>query len=69
MSGIFFPLTSYPAIVIPFIRLLPTTAAFEGARQALLNWTFEPEYALNLAITAMFIFARAVYTFNKWMEE
>ncbi len=69
MSGIFFPLTSYPANVIPFIRLLPTTAAFDGARQALLNGTFEPGYALNLAITAIFIFALAVYTFNKWMEE
>jgi lipooligosaccharide transport system permease protein len=69
MSGIFFPLTSYPARVIPFIRLLPTTAAFDGARQALLNGTFEPGYALNLAITAIFIFVLAVYTFNKWMEE
>ncbi len=69
MSGIFFPLTSYPAKVIPFIRLLPTTAAFDGARQALLGGTFEPGYALNLAITAIFIFALAVYTFNKWMEE
>ena len=69
MSGIFFPLTSYPAKVIPFIRLLPTTAAFEGARQALLHGTFEPGYALNLAITAIFIFALAVYTFNRWMEE
>jgi lipooligosaccharide transport system permease protein len=69
MSGIFFPLTSYPAKVIPLIRLFPTTAAFEGARQALLKGIFEPEYALNLAITAMFIFALAVYTFDKWVEE
>ncbi len=69
MSGIFFPLTSYPAGVIPVVRLLPTTAAFEGARQALLRGTFEPGYALNLALTALVIFALAVYTFNKWMEE
>jgi lipooligosaccharide transport system permease protein len=69
MSGIFFPLSSYPAKVIPFIRLLPTTAVFEGARQALLHGTFEPAFALNLALTATFFFALAVYTFNRWMEE
>jgi lipooligosaccharide transport system permease protein len=41
MSGIFFPLTSYPSKILPFIRLLPTTAASEGARLALLNGAFE----------------------------
>jgi lipooligosaccharide transport system permease protein len=69
MSGIFFPLTSYPANVIPLIQLLPTTAVFEGARQALLHGTFEPGYAVNLVLTATFFFALAVYTFNRWMEE
>ncbi len=69
MSGIFFPLTSYPEAIIPFIRLLPTTAAFEGARQALLSGAFEPGYALNLAVTATVVFALAVITFNRWMEE
>jgi len=69
MSGIFFPLTSYPESFIPAIRLLPTTAAFEGARQGLLHGTFEPGYALNLALSATGIFALAVYTFNKWIEE
>ncbi len=69
MSGIFFPLSSYPAGVIPVIRLLPTTAAFDGARQALLNGTFVPAYALNLGLTAIFFFALAVYTFNRRMAE
>ena len=69
MSGIFFPLTSYPESFIPAIRLLPTTAAFDGARQALLHGAFETGYALNLALTAMAIFVLAVYTFNKWIEE
>jgi lipooligosaccharide transport system permease protein len=69
MSGIFSPLTSYPESFIPAIRLLPTTAAFEGARQALLHGTFEPGFALNLALSATVIFALAVYTFNKWIEE
>ncbi len=69
MSGIFFPLSSYPEQVIPAIRLLPTTAVFDGARQALLNGDFAPGYALNLCLTAIFIFALAVYTFNKRIEE
>jgi lipooligosaccharide transport system permease protein len=69
MSGIFFPLTSYPAKVIPFIRMLPTTAAFEGARQALLHGSVDPFYALNLAFTAVVFFVLAVYAFNRWMEE
>jgi lipooligosaccharide transport system permease protein len=69
MSGIFFPLTSYPPKVIPFIRLLPTTAVFEGARQALLHGAFEPLFAVNLALTATVFFVLAVYTFNRWIEE
>jgi lipooligosaccharide transport system permease protein len=69
MSGIFFPLTSYPAAIVPAIKLLPTTAAFEGARLALLHGVFDPGYALNLALSATAIFALAVYTFNRWVEE
>ena len=30
MSGIFFPLSSYPEKVLPFVRALPTTAIFEA---------------------------------------
>jgi lipooligosaccharide transport system permease protein len=69
MSGIFFPLTSYPATLLPAIRLLPTTAAFEGARQALLHGAFESVYAANLAVTAAVIFILAVYIFNRWIEK
>jgi lipooligosaccharide transport system permease protein len=69
MSGIFFPLTSYPSSVLPVIRLLPTTATFDGARQALLMGAFETRYALILATTALIFFALAVYIFNRWMEE
>jgi lipooligosaccharide transport system permease protein len=69
MSGIFFPLTSYPDKVIPIIRLLPTTATFDGARQALLQGEFGPLYALNVAATAAIFFGLAVYIFNRWLEE
>jgi len=30
MSGLFFPLSSYPVGIIPWIKALPTTALFEG---------------------------------------
>jgi lipooligosaccharide transport system permease protein len=69
MSGIFFPLSSYPAAVIPFIRLLPTTAAFEGARIALLHGVYSPWYVANLVVTATVVFALAAAIFNRKMAE
>jgi len=69
MAGIFFPLSSYPKAVLPVIRLLPTTAVFEGARDALLNGAIASEYLVNLLVTAAFSFAIAVVTFNRKMSE
>jgi len=69
MAGIFFPLTSYPAAVQPLIKALPTTAIFEGARQALLNGTLNAVYLTILIASATFTFAVAVYTFNRKMAE
>ena len=69
MSGIFFPLSSYPAALLPAVRLLPTTAMFAGARQALLQGVVDPGYAVNLVLTALVIFVLAVHTFNRKMSE
>jgi lipooligosaccharide transport system permease protein len=69
MAGIFFPLSSYPAALLPVIRALPTTAVFEGARQALLKGTVAGGYALVLLVTAAAIFALAVWIFNRKIEE
>jgi lipooligosaccharide transport system permease protein len=69
MAGIFFPLTSYPAAVQPLIKALPTTAIFEGARQALLNGTLDVAYLTILIASATFTFAMAVYIFNRKMAE
>ncbi|UFS72793.1 ABC transporter permease [Geomonas sp. RF6] len=69
MAGIFFPLSSYPPSILPFIRLLPTTAVFEGARDALLKGEIAPEYLVNLVVTAALSFALAVFTFNRKMSE
>jgi lipooligosaccharide transport system permease protein len=69
MAGIFFPLSSYPAAFLPVVRALPTTAVFEGARQALLQGTLDPGYAVTLLMTAVIMFGLAVYIFNRKIEE
>ncbi len=69
ISGIFFPLSSYPAAVLPFIKLLPTTAIFEGARLALLYGDFSFGYASTVIFTATVAFVLAVIVFNKKIEE
>ena len=69
MSGVFFPLSSYPAGVLQIINLLPTTAIFEGARRSLLAGELGVGYLTILSLTASVIFALAVYTFNKKIEE
>ena len=69
MAGIFFPLSSYPAAILPVIRTLPTTAVFEGARDALLLGAVPPIYLINLVLSAALSFVLAVYTFNRKMAE
>ncbi len=69
MAGIFFPLSSYPASILPVIELLPTTAVFEGARDALLQGHIPARYFINLIVTAAVSFLIAVYTFNRKMAE
>jgi lipooligosaccharide transport system permease protein len=69
MAGIFFPLSSYPAAVLPAVRALPTTAIFEGARQALLKGGVTGGYAAILIGTAAVSFVLAVWIFNRKIEE
>jgi lipooligosaccharide transport system permease protein len=69
MAGIFFPLSAYPAKILPAVKLLPTTAVFEGARDALLFGSVPALYLLNLVISAAVLFVIAVYTFNRKMAE
>ncbi|KAF0215566.1 MAG: antibiotic transport system permease [Geobacteraceae bacterium] len=69
MSGIFFPLSSYPTKFLPVILALPTTAIFEGARHSLLNGTLDFGNVGVLVVTAAAIFILAVYTFNRKIEE
>ena len=69
MSGMFFPLSSYPAAILPFIRLLPTTALFEGARLELISGRFTPGYAVLLYGTSVVLFTLAVGIFRRRMSE
>ncbi|WP_136524196.1 ABC transporter permease [Geomonas ferrireducens] len=69
MAGIFFPLSSYPSAILPLIELLPTTAVFEGARDALLTGAVPTHYLVNLVLSAAVSFAVAVYVFNRKMAE
>lgn len=69
MSGLFFPLSSYPEKVIPWVRALPTTALFEGARQALVQGSFNVLFALQIAVVALVTFIAAVWIFRLKMSD
>jgi lipooligosaccharide transport system permease protein len=69
MSGLFFPLSSYPAAVIPYIRMLPTTALFEGARQTMVISSFSIPFSLNLCFSAAATFTAAVLIFRWKLAE
>jgi lipooligosaccharide transport system permease protein len=69
MSGLFFPLSSDPQAMIPWVRALPTTALFEGARQALVSGGFPFGFALQVAVTALLTFVAAVWIFRMRMSE
>ena len=69
MSGLFFPLSSYPAEVVPWVKALPTTALFEGARQALVSGAFPVVYGLQVSLTALVTFIVAVQVFRRKMAE
>lgn len=53
LGGVFFPLTSYPETLRFWVQLLPTTAVFEGSRQALLRGELNPLF-LGITLLAMF---------------
>jgi lipooligosaccharide transport system permease protein len=69
MSGLFFPLSSYPVTVIPWVRALPTTALFEGARQALVGGTLPSTSLVQVAVTALLVFIAAVWIFRRKLSE
>jgi len=69
MSGLFFPLSSYPPSLISWVRALPTTALFEGARLALVTGDILLPAVLQVALSAMGAFVAAVFIFRYKMSE
>ncbi len=69
MSGLFFPLSSYPDNIISWVRAMPTTALFEGARRALVSGDMSFVQVLHVSISAVFLFVVAVYIFRQKMSE
>jgi len=69
MSGLFFPLSAYPDAVATLVRVLPTTALFEGARQTIVGGGFSLPYAANLWLTAFTTFVAAVVIFRRKLAE
>lgn len=69
MSGLFFPLSSYPDAVASVVRHFPTTALFEGARQTVVAGAFSPLFATNIWITAIVTFVAAVLIFRRRLSQ
>ena len=68
LAGLFFPLSAYPDRVLPYIKAIPTTALFDGARLALLSGKIDLVYLILLIMAAIFSFILAVRVFEKKMH-
>ncbi len=69
LSGIFFPLSVYPSGIVPFVSVLPTTALFQGARQALLQGEVSWGFLGILIASAATAFVAAVILFDRRLSE
>lgn len=69
LGGLFFPISAFPAWLLPIVHWLPTTALFDGARTALLHGHFSPDYLWILALSAVGSFFLATYLFNRKLSE
>ncbi len=68
LAGLFFPLSIYPDDVLPYIKAIPTTALFDGAREALLSGKVAMSYLIMLVVSAIISFGLAVRVFEKKMH-
>jgi len=68
IAGLFFPLSAYPQGALPYIKAIPTTALFDGARIALLSGRLNPIYLGILTASAIISFILAVRLFEKKMH-
>jgi len=68
MAGLFFPLSAYPDSILPYIKAVPTTALFDGARIALLSGGVDMVYLGMLIVSSVISFILAVRIFEKKMH-
>lgn len=69
MSGLFFPLSSYPPALASIVRLFPTTVLFEGARQAMVTGAYSLFSIAVLCLSALAAFVAAVLFFQTKLSE
>lgn len=65
LGGLFFPITALPAEMLPVIKLLPTTAIFDGGRETLINGGISSAYMLVLLVWGVASFIIATWWFNR----
>jgi len=69
LGGLFFPIHSLPAKILPIIKLLPTTALFDGGRQMILTGSMPAQYLPVLLVSAVLSFVLATWWFNKVLSQ
>ncbi len=65
LGGLFFPISAYPQWSQKFVRLLPTTALFDGGRDAFLAGQYDSQYLWVLLFVSTISFALSVWWFNR----
>ena len=69
LGGLFFPIHALPDWLLPTVKLLPTTALFDGGRQMLLTGHIPPSYLVVLCISAGLSFVITTWWFNKNLSQ
>ncbi len=69
LGGVFFPLSVFPESLRRFVELLPTTAVFEGGRQALLDGHWNWQALAVVVLSAAIAFPLATWMFDKKLSE
>lgn len=69
LGGLFFPISVFPNAVERYVHWLPTTAIFQGGREALVNGLVDPFYLAVVWVFAAFMLMLSVRVFNDKLSE
>lgn len=64
LGGLFFPISALPDDLQPFIHWLPTTAFFDGGRNALIFGELDPHYVMVACVSGLLGFLLATFWFD-----